>query len=373
MIISIPSLKAKLKMKYLFLILFFTVNLIAQENESKKDTTATNSDRSLFIEDYNNQLNIKFDVSNEIENYYIPFDQGILNIRPNLGINYALVFNYRFVSLRLGIRPKPSSESIENKGKTNSFRMSIKFLFDKWNHQFEYNYIEGYYVNNSTDIFSELSGSDSNRHVQFPSLTTSIFSGSSLYKINKNYSLKATESQTEVQLKSIGTFMPRIDYRIYSIYGSELFINKQGEEIQRDHYNTYLGLNTVFNIGYYYTFVHKKNWYLNLFAIPGIGFDLYENTKVTMEDTSDNTYFDLLISFQTGAGLGYNSKRYYFGTEYNHRLTNDKYDGERIQFYTTKNEFHIFIGYRFKAPKSIRKSVDMIEEKVPMLNDRKKK
>lgn len=356
-------------MRYLFLIIFFSANLIAQENELINDSTSTNSNRNLFIEDYNNQLNIKFDVSNEVENYYLPFEQGILNVKPNLGTRYALVFNYRFVSLRLGIRPKPSSESMENEGESKSFRLKIKFLFDNWSHQFEYNYIQGYYVNNSTDIFAEYTGYDSNRHVQFPSFTTSVFSGSSIYKINKNYSLKATESQTEIQLKSTGSFMPRIDYQIYSIYGTDILINKQGEEIQRDNYNTYLGFNTVFNMGYYYTFVHKRNWYLNLFAIPGVGFDLYENTKVTMENITSNAYFDMLMSFQTGAGIGYNSKRYYYGMEYSYRLTNDKYDGERIQFYTTRNEFHVFIGYRFKAPKTIKNSVDKIEEKVPMLKD----
>lgn len=357
-------------MKYLILIIFFSLNLIAQEIEPEIDTTSTQFSRNQFIEDYNNQLNIKFDISNEIENYYIPFNTSSVNIKPNLGNRYALVFNYRFISLRLGIRPKPSSESKENEGESKAFRLKVKLLFDHWNHKFEYNYIEGYYINNSSNLFSEISNIENNRHTQFPKLATSIFSGSSLYKINRNYSLKAIESQTEIQLKSIGTFMPSVDYSIYSIYGTEIIIDNQLEEIQRDNYSTYIGFNSIFNIGYYYTFVYKKNWYANLVAIPGIGFDLYRDTKTTVDNTMNTTYFDLLMSFEAAARLGYNAKRYYFGSEYTYRLTNNKYDQERIQFHTTKNEFHIFIGYRFKAPKSIRKSVDKIEEKVPILNER---
>ena len=120
-------------MRYLFIIIFFSTNLIAQENLIINDSISTNSNKNLFIEDYNNQLNIKFDISNEIENYYLPLDEATLNIKPNLGIRYALVFNYRFVSLRLGIRPKPSSESEENEGESSSFRLKIKFLFEVLN------------------------------------------------------------------------------------------------------------------------------------------------------------------------------------------------------------------------------------------------
>ena len=167
--------------------------------------------------------------------------------------------------------------------------------------------------------------------------------------------------------------MPRIDYSIYSIYGTDIVVNQKGEERKRDRYNTYLGFNTVLNMGYYYTFVHKKNWYINVFALPGIGIDLYDNTQVIDEKSSDTTYLDLLLSFQTGAGLGYNSKRYYFGAGFNHRITNNKYEVDRVQFYTHRNEFHAFVGYRFRAPKTIRNSVDKIEEKVPILNEKNKK
>ncbi len=41
-------------------------------------------------------------------------------------------------------------------------------------------------------------------------------------------------------------------------------------------------------------------------------------------------------------------------------------DNEIIQFDTFRSHFQIFIGYRFKAPKFAKESVDWIEEKSPI-------
>lgn len=362
--------------KHLFVILVLGTHLLhAQNNDSEKNEIVLDTVNKIvndsimesYIQDHNNQLNIKFDVSNEIVNYYLPFDEGTINVKPNLGTNYALVFNYRFVSLRLGIRPKKSSASIENEGESSTFRINLKLLFNKWSHQFTYNYIQGYYVANSTDNLPDIFYFEGDRHVQFPDLTTSIFTGSSMYKLNDYYSLKASNSQTEIQLKNAGSFIPGIDYRLFSLFGTDVYLDKNGNEIQRDDYSTYLGFSTIFNIGYYYTFVYKKNYYLNLTAIPGLGMDFYKETMNSPTSSNSENYFDFLASFQTDVSVGYNGEKFYFGGEYNYR-TNSEKRNDGIKFYTRRNEFHVFFGYRFKAPKSVRRSVDVIENKVPMLN-----
>ena len=48
-------------------------------------------------------------------------------------------------------------------------------------------------------------------------------------------------------------------------------------------------------------------------------------------------------------------------------MNSEKFDIENITSQPIKNNFHIFFGYRFKAPKQVRKPLEYIENKVPVL------
>ncbi|MCK5638224.1 MAG: DUF4421 family protein, partial [Flavobacteriaceae bacterium] len=186
-------------MKYIFfLFLFITPYLSAQNTKADSLSISNNG----YIEKYHNQLNIKFEVSNEVENYKLFFDNNKANISPNIGVRYAFGFNYRFASIRLGIRPKLSDSSIDDKGETDNFKLRVKLLFNEWSHKLEYNYVKGFYIKNTNDY--TIDNLENNNHIQFPDMKTSIFSGTSAYKFNNNYSVRAVESQTEIQIKSAG-------------------------------------------------------------------------------------------------------------------------------------------------------------------------
>ena len=98
----------------LLLILFSTV-IYAQDASVIIQDALVDSDTNLFIEDHKNQLNIKFDVSNDIGKYFITFDNEKVGITPNLNLRYAFDFNHKFASLRLGIR-SPVSDAEKSQG-----------------------------------------------------------------------------------------------------------------------------------------------------------------------------------------------------------------------------------------------------------------
>ena len=318
-----------------------------------------------YIEEHHKQLNIKFEVSNEIKNYNLDFNSNKANISPNIGIRYAFGFNYRFASIRLGIRPKLSDNSIEDKGKSDNFKIKIKLLFNEWSHKMEYNYVKGFYIKNTNDFI--LDNLENTNHIQFPDMKTNVFSGTSAYKFNQNYSVKAVESQTEIQIKSAGTVMPSIDYWFYNISGTKKYKNPQGEIIEREKYNSFEGINTIVNIGYYYTFVYRKNWYANVYASPGVGMDFYKVKTKSPNEKYTKNYSDFVLSLQSGVAVGYSTKKYYFGADFNSRISKENYGENQFNFNTSTNTFHVFIGYRFRAPKTVRKTIDSIEEKVPIL------
>jgi len=353
-----------MKFNSILLLLLFTTPIIAQENDAIKDSLSKN-ENNLYIEDHKKQLNIKFDVSNDVENYYITFDGKDVNIAPNQNIRYAFDFNYKYASVRLGIRTPISNSQKEDKGDTYVFRFKIKLLFDKWSHQFEYNYVRGYYIKNSKNLFDN----SFQNHIQFPRLKTYILSGTTAYKLNNKFSLRAVASQTEIQIKSAGSFMPSMNYWIYNITGTHKFINTDGETIEREKYNDFKGFASVINAGYYYTFVYKKYWYAHAYVSPGIGVDFYQVETFAPDENFSRSFNNMILSLQSGVAVGYNSKRYYFGLEYNNTSTNESNYKDDFQFNTSRNVFHVFIGYRFKAPNLVKKPIDQIQEKVPILNE----
>ena len=135
---------------FIFLIPVF---IFSQEKLILEDSIPNNSK---FIKDYSNQLNIKFDMTNDRVSYFIPFETSQAEIRSNLNISYGLVFSYKFLSVRLGMRPKLSENELKNKGETDRFRLRVKFLFDNWTHRLEYNYTRGFYIENTSEFENDI-------------------------------------------------------------------------------------------------------------------------------------------------------------------------------------------------------------------------
>jgi len=353
-------------MKIFYTLIFFGITSVFYAQNVQKDTLENDS-KSLYIEDHKKQFNVKFDVSNDVISYKLPQEKIKLDIKPNLKVKYAFVLSYKFASIRLGIRPRVSEDSKKNKGKSSAFRIHFKLLFDYWSHNFEYNHDKGYYIVNTEDFTPEIPKSDF--HIQFPDLTTDIFTGSSTYKFNENYSVRAIESQTEIQIKSAGSFMPGIVYSYYNIKGADKILFPEDNVTIREIYSDVKGVNFNLNAGYYYTFVFHTHWFANAYLTPGMGIDFYKTTNYTPNETYSKNLNDILFNLSSGIGAGYNGEKIFFGANYANRISNEKFDASKIQLQISKNSFHVYLGYRFRAPKPVRKSVDLIEEKIPILND----
>jgi hypothetical protein len=341
-----------MKFKLLSILILISFIISAQEN---------------FIEKYHQQLNINFEVSNERNNYFVPLEDGQAKVKSNLNIRYAFVFSYKFLSVRLGFRPPVSDEEKQNKGDSKSFRLRVKLLFDKWSHQLEYNRNEGYYVGNSDDF--NFNTENENFHIQLPNLTTNIFQGVSLYKFNDNFSVRAVESQTEIQIKSAGTFMPGLVYKYYNIKGTQEIKIAPGETINRENYNEVFGFDFTANAGYYYTFVFHKYLFAHTYVNPGIGIDFYNSSSYSQAGTDNINGTDVFFVFNTGASIGYNGKKIFAGAAYDYTYASEKFHSNGIQIQPSKDQFHVYLGYRFRAPKQVRKPIEKIENIVPILKE----
>ena len=181
--------------------------------------------------------------------------------------------------------------------------------------------------------------------------------------------MRAIQSQTEVQSKSAGSLMPSASFIYYSLTGTDRIKDVDGNIINRDYYNEYDGINISLGLGYYYTFVLKKYWFINAFAIPSVGMDFYKTHVHSPDTTTDRNNNDSFLAFNYGFGGGYNGKKIFFGAIYKNRFTNEKFSSSKLRITPSNDSFSIYFGYRFKAPKTVSAPIDLIEDKVPILKD----
>jgi hypothetical protein len=348
-----------------WILVVLTCHEMTAQDESINQDQPKDSIFNEYIIDYKKRFNVKLEVSNDITTYTAIDDEISLDLKPNLKLRYAVVFSYKFLSIRIGIRPKISDEELEKKGGSDTFRLRLQLLFDNWNHVLEYSIDKGYYVVNTSDFVEDYD----DIRIQFPELSSNVLFGTSSYKFNKNYSMRAFQSQTEIQIKSAGSFMPGISYTFYRLIGTDVIKDVNGDRIYRDDYNEYSGMNFALNASYYYTFVLKKYWFLNAYGIPSAGIDFYKAKIYSPEGTTNRNSNDLFVAFNYGFGGGYNGDKIFFGAEAKNRLTNEKFSSGKVRITPSKNHFSVYFGYRFKAPKTISKPLDLIEEKVPILKD----
>ena len=112
----------------------------------------------------------------------------------------------------------------------------------------------------------------------------------------------------------------------------------------------------------------------NLYYELGFGIDFYNNKEIYTDSnlTNDENLSRIFFSFKTGTSIGYNGKKFYFGSELKYHAYSENFDKNEITLQPSKIIFQVFLGYRFKAPKQVSKPLDYIEDKVPALKKENK-
>ena len=137
------------------ILLFSFPMLLCAQEPVLVHNSITDSVQNEYIIDHKKQFNVKLEVSNDVSSFDVISDDIEFQLKPNLNLRYAAVLSYKFLTVRIGIRPKISDQEKEEKGDSDTFRLRFQLLFDKWNHLIEYNYDQGFYVTNTDDFIDE--------------------------------------------------------------------------------------------------------------------------------------------------------------------------------------------------------------------------
>lgn len=260
-------------------------------------------------------------------------------LNPNKQDRIGASVSFRALTISYSFSPNFLSENKDN-GDSKLFNLNLRTYFGK--HWMQ-----------TLDIYSEKGFflEDNNINIPFPHLKSFKIGGATSYILNDNFSFRSIVSQDEKQIKSTGSFIPRVVY-----YYTKLNLKT---DTNNDVLNAF---DLVFAPSYYYNFVPSKNLFISAGVSSGIGINHTKN-KDNNQIEEDENLTSLVTELNVSVSLTYDLSNFYIGAHYNYLVLNHNSDrsayiNDEIPF------FQIFAGYRFKASKRLIRKANKLNEKL---------
>jgi hypothetical protein len=329
------------------LLLILTLNIL--DSHAGSLDSLKNKQDTTYIKSYGDKLIAKLDLDNDWLRFKLTGQDFKYDIRPNLVANRTFSLSYRWAFIELSYLPDfilPNKWN-ERRGETDAFGIGSGITTPRFLFNIQYADVKGFYLDNTSDYIPGWNP-DTDPYIQFPDLDMWMIRGTAFYKTNPNYSVRAIQYQTEAQRKSASSLLPGIAYNYYVIDNN----GPTSTSSQRSN-----NLMLLAQLDYYATLVLHKKWYASLGIGAGGGFYytwlLTRQSTGNIESTQSNGVFRGFLN----AGLGYNGNRFIAGTEVLHYQSFTK-QTDNIEMVFTRTAYQFFVGYRFDAPKFLKRGID---------------
>jgi len=342
----------KYKIFTILLILSVGANAQVEIGTNISDTSKT-SDRYV---NYADDLLIKVMTvvkSNKLEIENTNNDQSI-KLAPLGMTSIGLGFNYKWLGLAASYGLPSSAEDKEKYGETERFDFQLnvysqKFVVDAFLQDYK-----GFHVENPSDLTTW----NEEYYPKRDSMETASIGASGYYVFNhKKLSYKAAYVRNAVQKKSAGSFLLggffNLDYAGFKSGASSFFVPGDFPQEVKDSLpiGAYLSKSFGISIGYTYTFVFLKNFFINASLIPGIG---VENLRINKNNGEEFEESAATSRFIGRVALGYENKHFLMGfTSYS---TTGTIDFEHFQLKPSTTNVRFFIAKRFNLSKKEKES-----------------
>lgn len=316
-----------------------------------------NAQESGYIQDFSHKINAKIGIDAKGFSYKITNSETGENfdLKPNESVRMTVSTHYRFIGVTVGFSPNFLNNNQDEvlKGESDIKSIQLRLFIKHFIQEFEYNKIEGFYIENSAD-FDENWTLNIDPYIQLKNLYMKRYGGKTSYVWNENFSFKALLMQNQKQIKSAGSFVPSLSY-----YYSELN-NPTNEFVSFDE--------STFDVngaaGYIHNFVFGKNhnFFTSLGLSSGFGLKFAKNFKeneVGELQENKQTYTNFI--FDGRLNLGYNSDKFFTGMQFN--VSGESYNKTpETNVADSDIYFQLYFGYRFGAPKMLERLFDKIHK-----------
>ena len=333
-----------MKIRLLFFLFLLSPYSIL-EAQVTKDTTWN---RSEFVEDTDEYLSLKLNANNDIDRILIDGDQNF-TIKPNATVrnNFSLNYKWLTVGVTFDIPNLYGLDEAKGQTKTNDFRLSLNP--DKWSFTYHYKRNIGYYLENSRDFLPP----GSNEYILFPNLKTRFHRFYIGHIVNSKFSLKSLTTFTERQLQNSGSFIPFIRMTYFNLDIDNPTFGKENAD----------NFEAVIGTSYSHKFILKKYFYAAVVGSIGYGYlsSNISDLSIIARDSKTN-YSSDIIATQIGGSAGYNGPRFFAGLNFNSFNNTSAGSGDSYTLDTRRSVWEVFIGYRVRIPKFLRKPLNWADE-----------
>lgn len=319
---------------------------IATQEKTKFDTS--------YIKSYYDDLviglslpkkNVDFslsDVKNEQELFYQ------VNTKTSLGFKAS--YKWLGISLGFGI-PQTESRTLKY-GETEGLDIQINTYLRKFVIDGYFQYYKGFYLENMDTYFQNFENLDIS-YYQRPDLTYSNVGIAIRYvKNHRKFSYKASYDYNEIQKKRAGSLLIGGYAFISGAAADSLVVPHFAIEnySEKGLFSNIVAINVGFSVGYIYTFVFWKKYFLTLGFVPGFGLQSYSayGPEGNLVDNKNG----LGVSTVGRASLGYNKKRFYAAIS-GVTGSNNLFSKEQTAINFGYGNVRFTVGYRFGLKKKL--------------------
>lgn len=347
-------------MKYLLIIWFWILGLASVYGQKikyydleiqAKHAEIKGYDPSFRINYFENII-LKTELTSDVAN--LQFISGrtgeVLDLKPAAQYQLGYSFDYKWVALSLYYTPKFLLDTQNNPDleESNSLFTNLNFFYtDQWRQELSYRYYKGFY----SDFGTAATG---NEPGLLTNTTLETFEGSTFFIANPNFSFRAHYAQTERQLLSAGSLIPKIRYA-YSVIKPNFQNITTPNELRQIN-----SIDVLAQVGYLYTFVYDQKWFATAGLHPGIGYN-YSAHQYDHGSPIKDIFNSFTLAMNTEIAMGYNSYRWFFGGNLkwrNYNYTNNQED----QFGRDAFYFSVHLGYRLNDNLPMRKFFGWFED-----------
>lgn len=305
---------------------------------SEKDTVP-------YFTDMSDHLGLRLYLLRKLNNLEITNGNQTLNLNPNGLLVIGVGFNYKSIGIGIGIGIPNTAKSNQKKGKTNQFDLQFSVYGKRIGIDGFLQIYKGYYNTNPNDFVDW----PSDTLPQLPEMKILSAGVSAFYIFNSDkFSYKAAFVRNQIQNKSAGSVALGIFGNYDEVDSPGGFIPHEFPDSLKSQLDlsAFRALSLGVYVGYMYSFVLSKKFFINLAALPGFGVREIKITKLNSQTESDIKPAPQLLG---RASLGFENRNFYITLTASAIVRSFKYNEFELDLAT--EQFRLTFGKRINVEK----------------------
>ncbi len=308
-----------------------------------------------YIESFRDLLNAKLIAVVRTNKFSITdnITQNKLEYSINTNVNMGIGMSFKGIGFEFQYNPPGLNNDDYKFGRSKQISFATNANGRRFIYDIYYRYNQGYHATSPSKVLNDTSFTM--EYLYRPDIKNTTLGGELVYVFNnKRFSSAAPYNLTQKQRKSAGSLLLGTFASLYAIDAdSVIFPDSVKYKFKEDvQFKNAGSITWGISCGYTYTLIFGKNWFVNLYTLPGLAVQQFYSTNAFDQKSHSNTAIGAIL--QSRFSIGYNKRSYFIGiswTNTNYFVNNDKKSSLNYQ----NGCFRFYYGHRFDLRKVLKK------------------